>query len=241
MKLITKLIEPKRLLVIWQAPDSVFKQHIGRRFIVGEIFHDGVTIKLQYYQNSDTEVAFKVGFTGLTAYPYDHTVSSQSFDNNIINVLSRRLPPSSRTDYKDYLGSYRIAPDAEGISPLSLLAYTGGRIAGDGFSFFPTFEGVAPPFDFTFEIAGFRHNAEMSRENINALQDKPVLFKDDNANPHDKEAVAIECEGKKIGHVPKGANSVLKMLRSKYKVHAFITKINGTLERPNILIYISIL
>ena len=34
------------------------------------------------------------------------------------------------------------------------------KAAGDryGFAFLPSFEGVTPPIEFTFEVAGFRHN-----------------------------------------------------------------------------------
>ena len=153
-------------------------------------------------------------------------------------LLNRRLPPYSRPDYKDYLKSYRIAPEAENITTLSLLAYTGGKLAGDGFSFANTFEGINTPFDFTFEIAGFRHCDGIKLANIESLQNVQVTLKKDPSNQHDSDVVVVEYDGKILGYVPHGLNSVVTRLLNNNSISAFIEKINGTLERPNVLVYV---
>lgn len=237
MRLIRNIVEPKRLLVIWQAPDKNSNQATGKRFIVGEILSDNGSATLHYYDNEATREAKALGFAGFTAYPYD---AHKGFNDNLIEVLSKRLPPSSRTDYEDYLQSFRIAPNANGISTLSLLAYTGGKLAGDGFTFAHTFEGAEPPFDFTFEIAGFRYCEGMNFQPLTLLQDCKVGFKDDSSNTHDKEAIMVEYEGKKLGYAPKGINNILKILLASYSVDAYIEKINGTPERPNIMVYVTV-
>src|SRR5882762_6181514 len=118
MKLIHKLIEPRKVLVVWQAPTNTLQQQpVGPRFLIGEIRNDGTKVWLTYYHNQDTENAKMLGFTGLTAYPYE---PDKAFHGNVVDVLSTRLPPASRTDYENYLLSYRISPQAEGISALSL-------------------------------------------------------------------------------------------------------------------------
>ncbi len=237
MKLINKIIEPLRLIVIWQAPDKALKLATGTRFVVGEIIADGDKAKLKYYDNNDTKAAMELGFKGFTSYPYE---LGKDYNGNLVDVLSRRLPPDSRPDYEDYLKSYRISPSAAGITTLSLLAYTTGKLAGDGFTFAHSFENAQPPFDFTFEIAGFRHNDGMKLEKLESLQDVQVTLQKDNSNQHDSDAIAIEHEGKKLGYVPHGINTVLLNLISKYKVSAFIEKINGTVERPNVLVYVTV-
>src|SRR6266849_711528 len=224
MRLINKLIEPKKVLVVWQAPNNALQQQpVGHRFIIGEIRNDGKKAWLTYYNNQDTKDAETLGFTGLTAYPYE---PDKAFHSNVVDVLSTRLPPASRTDYDNYLRSYRISPQAEGISVLSLLAYTTGKLAGDGFTFLNSFEDAKPAFDFTFEIAGFRHHGLKEFPKISILQDKEVAFAYETSNPHDNEAIAITYQGKKLGYVPKGFTRVIKSLLEKYQLSAFTERIN---------------
>jgi hypothetical protein len=238
MRLINKLIEPKKILIVWQAPNNVLQQQpVGHRFVVGEINNDGKRAWLTYYNNQDTKNAQRSGFTGLTAYPYE---PDKTFSGNVVAVLSTRLPPASRTDYDNYLLSYRISPQAEGISALSLLAYTTGKLAGDGFAFLHSFENTKPAFDFTFEIAGFRHHGLKAFPTISILQDKEVSFAYEPFNAHDNEAMAITYQGKKLGYVPKGFTCVLKGLIETYQISAFIERINGTPERPSILIFVEV-
>ena len=236
MKLIEKLILPKKLLLIWQVREKDSNERA--RFIVGEIICNGDRVELKYYNSSAVKKARKKGFNGLTAYPYD---TDKKFNGNLVDVLSRRLPPSSRGDYKEYLKSHRISSTATDITPLSLLAYTSGKLEGDGFSFVHTFEGAEAPFDFTFEIAGFRHHKGMDIEPITSLQDKVILLKTETDNQYDKDAIAVISEDdERLGYVPRGLNSVLKQLMVTYKVTAFITKINGTRQRPSILVYVEV-
>lgn len=237
MRLINNIIEPRRLLVVWQAPDQISKQPIGSRFIVGEILkHDDKTI-LKYFDNEDIRLAKQLGFTGLTSYPYE---PNKEFSGNLIDVLSRRLPPSVRADYEDYLRSFRIPPAAVGISTLALLGYTTGKLAGDGFTFVHTFDNAKPPFDFTFEIAGFRHNGLLVFPDPTVLQDKEIQFQNDSTNIYDSDALAVEYNGTKLGYVPKGLNIILKKLLERYRGEAFIEKINGSKERPNILVFVKV-
>lgn len=237
MKLIEKLIEPKKLLIIWQAPGDDSNQPAGTRFVVGEIVNDGARARLRYYNNKEVETAIHKGFNGLTAYPYE---PDKDFNGNLVDILSKRLPPKSRGDYDDYLRSHRISPTADGITILSLLAYTSGKLEGDGFSFAHAFEEAEAPFDYAFEIAGFRYHQGMDIKPITSLQNSVVDLKIEADNKHDKDAIVVLCKGHKLGYVPKGLNSVLKKFMSTHKVTAFITKINGTLQKPNILVYLEI-
>ena len=237
MKLINNIIEPKRVLVIWQAPDKTLNLPTGDRFIVGEITNDGVSTRLKYYDNDTVNAAVQAGFSGFTAYPYE---VNKEYNGNLMEVLSKRLPPSARADFADYLRSYRISPGMGEISPLSLLAYTGGKLAGDGFTFAHTFEDTAPPFDFTFEIAGFRHNGLKAFPDLSVLQDVVVQLADDNSNAHDKEAMAVQYQGQVLGYVPKGTNGIVRQLIASHRVSATIEKINGTADRPNVMVFVAV-
>jgi hypothetical protein len=232
MRLIGKLIEPKKVLIAWQAPnDALQQQPTGPRFIVGEIRNESKKTWLTYYHNQDTEDAKAFGFTGLTTYPYE---PDKIFNGKIVDVLATRLPPDSRTDYENYLLSYRISPQAEGISALSLLAYTTGKLAGDGFAFLNSFEDAKPAFDFTLEIADFRHYGPKAFPEISTLQGKEVVFVPNG------EAVAIAHQGKKLGHIPKAFTPVIEDLEAKYQLAAFIERIYGIPERPSLLLFVEV-
>jgi len=59
-------------------------------------------------------------------------------------------------------------------------------------------------------------------------------------NEHDDEALWIDCQSQHLGHVPKGLNNTLRNLLPAYKVSASIERLNGTLERPNILVFVEV-
>ncbi|HWS83952.1 MAG TPA: HIRAN domain-containing protein [Ktedonobacteraceae bacterium] len=103
-----------------------------------------------------------------------------------------------------------------------------------------TFEDTKPAFDFTFEIAGFRHHGLKEFPEISTLQDKEVTFAHETSNPHDNEAIAMTYQRKKLGYVPKGFTGVIKGLIETYQLSAFIERINGTPERPSILIFVEV-
>ena len=75
---------------------------------------------------------------------------------------------------------------------------------------------------------------------ISLLQDKEVSFAYEPSNPYDNDAIAITYQGKKLGYVPKGFTRVLKGLIETYQLSAFIERINGTPERPSILIFVEV-
>lgn len=131
MKLIEHIIEPKKLLVLWQAIDGAMGKATGDRFIVGEISNNGASSTLTYYDNADTKNAATKGFKGLTSYPFE---PNKIYNGNVEAVLAKRLPPDTRGDYEDFLRAYRISPAAaKEASPLALLANTTGNLMGDGF------------------------------------------------------------------------------------------------------------
>lgn len=236
MQLIEHLIEPQRLLVIWQHDPRGKESGTGKRYVVGEIRYANGQADLEYYGNQETAGAQQEGFSGMTGQPYE----PQKVYRDVLNTLEKRLPPASRADYRDYLYMFRIAPEAaDNASVPALLAYTGGRLAGDGFSFAHTFENAGPPFDFTFEIAGFRHCDGMSLTPQELNQATVSLHAEDD-NPYDGQAVMVCYDHIKLGYVPNGMATTLRNLLANYSLQAHITRINGTPERPKILVYVMV-
>lgn len=81
-------------------------------------------------------------------------------------------------------------------------------------------EDITPPLQFTFDIAGFRHNEGMSIKPIHSLQGASVALEHDKANAFDGVAVGIYYNGKKLGYAPKGINKAILDLQNRYKLTA---------------------
>ena len=238
MKLVEHIRDPERVLVVWQRPDAATKSGTGGRYVVGELRRENGRVYLEYYDNEETTQARTLGFNGFTAFPADKTL----YNGSVEEVLSKRLASQSRSDYRDYLLSHRLDPSrAEKLSVLGLLAYTGGKLAGDGFSFAHTFDDATPPVDFTFEIAGFRHNAGMQHfKPLSSLDGLRVVFTPEPNNPHDKEAIAVHAEGVMLGHIPRGLSKTMHRLMNEHAVTGFVTRLNGTPERPSVVVLVQV-
>lgn len=239
MKLIEHLKDPERVLVIWQRPDEAAKGGAGDRYLVGEVRRQDGRVYLQYYDNDDVARAREAGFVGFTAFPANQTAP---YNGSVEAVLAKRLASPSRPDYQEYLRSHRIDPaQAEKLSVLGLLAYTGGKLASDGFSFAHMFDDAEPPFDFTFEVAGFRHQAGMQHFNpISALQGAAVDFVLEPENIRDPEAIAVRSSGVMLGYVHKGLRGVMRRLMEDHQVSGHVTRLNGTTERPCVIVLVQV-
>ena len=235
MKLIEHIIEPKKLVILWQAIDGGLGKATGERFVVGEISNNGSNSTLTYFDSEDTKKAIAKGFKGFTAYPFE---ANKIYSDTVEGVLAKRLPPDSRGDYEDFLRAYRISPKAaKNASALALLAHTAGSLMGDGFSFYPVYDESEPPTSFTFEIAGFRYNGLKHCPDPRVLKGGQVSLLPDDANQFDSQAVSVAYDGKVLGYVPKGLNTSARALLRHYTLMANIERINGTLERPYILVF----
>ncbi len=238
MKYLNHLVNPDRLLLLWQAVDRKTNKLLGERFVVGEVRDESGQFYLHYFDGDDTQRAISQhGFTGLTAFPY---APDKTYNGSVKDALAKRVASPERSDYADYLRFYRLPTDRD-LSLMQLLAYTGGGLAGDGFSFAYTFDKTTAPFDFTFEIAGFRHNEGMKVQPIMTLQTQPVTLVEEPSNLSDPMAVAVMYGDIKLGFVPKGlATAVKNAILHQHQVSAFITRINGTKERPSIHVMVEV-
>lgn len=232
MRFIEHLIEPERLLLSWQAQESTMRS----RYIIGELVRKADDFILNYFKDSaDYVEATQHGFNG---YPAFMRSESSSYDNQVLEAFTRRLPPRNRSDFYRYLELRGINPDAD-ISDFALLGYAGAKLPDDGFELVHPFENVATPFEFITEIAGFRHNSVLSPDNIN-LGDT-VNFVPEPNNEHDSHAIRVDLNGNKLGYIDRGRLSLLQSyIDCGCDISATINRKNGTAERPLIYIYITI-
>lgn len=226
--LISKPIRSSRLLLSWQAPlDSGGPRD---RRAVGEIWRErsGNAVFRYLSGTDDLALAQAAGFIGYPAIPD----LSDSAIADAEEIFSRRLPPSSRSDFPAFLERFGLDPTAE-WSPMDLLGYTGGRLPSDSFGFAETFERFDKPFRYVFDVAGFRHY----RDALTKLEEgEPVAFDAEPDNPHDPNAVAIRRAGDLLGHVSRLQAPRVREWALANRIRGRVFRINGRVEYPRLFI-----
>jgi len=220
--------EPQRLKVVWQSPDS------RRNYHVADLVRSGSGAELHYNTNSeDLKEAENFGFSGLNAFPVDTDI----YQNQVMEILSRRLPPRGRDDYNEFLANWAIPSDMD-ISNFALLGFSQGRLPGDSISFYPCFEEFTLPFSFLVEIAGFRHHEGMG---VDVRSLKNISFVHDTENSVDENAVQIRADGICLGYVNRAlTDSFHTWFMKNYSITAEVFRVNGTQERPRVHLLVKI-
>lgn len=237
MSLLEQIIEPERLLIVWQGLQD--GRCAGKRYIVGDLRPDNNKLTLCYFPDAeDFKKAKEYGFKGFSIFGIDTPCHTQ----NVMETLQRRIPSRQRGDFNDFLRYYRIHPEA-GIkmSDLALLGYTGGHLPGDNFTFIHTFENATLPCDLVIEVAGARHYIQ-NFENLEELENVDIIFKADPDNHNDDKAVLIQTvqSGKIIGYINRAQRETFNNWLKTAQLTARVERINGSLNRPNVLIYVSV-
>lgn len=233
MRYIEHLVEPDRLLLSWQAQESERRS----RYVVGQLIRTGDMVVLEYFKGSvDYEEASEHGFKG---YPAFQAKAETTYDTQVMEAFIRRLPSRSRRDFSRFLELRGIRPDVS-ISDFALLGYTGAKLPDDGFELVHPFDEANEPFEFITEIAGFRHASEINAEDI--AIGSAVSFVREPMNEYDSRAIRIEMNGKKLGYVDRGRLELFhKHFNAGDMISGEVNRRNGTVERPLIYIYTSII
>lgn len=234
MNFIENFFEPSRLLLIWQLTEGDGTGYTRSRRVVAEIVKSGVDNAVFRYLvgTPDYDAAIKDGFKGYSAFK----LGSEVFAQGVIEAFIRRLPPRKREDFDKYLNMHRLPSNFKG-SDMALLGYTGARLPSDSFEITPDYSDALQPLDFVIEVAGFRyHNVSVNELEIG---DK-VEFILDAENQYDKDAVAIYCNQRRIGHVPRPILPKMSYWIKNCKVSATIERLNGKPERPLVYLFVKI-
>lgn len=228
MNQVLHIIEPKRLLLVWQASDGV-----GIRRIIGELCRINDEIEFKYFHGtSDFESAQKEGFAGFPAFK----IKQQKHTNGILDTFTKRIPPRSRTDFEKYLRKLKISPKQE-ISDFALLGYSEAKLPGDRFSIVHPFDDCDPPFEFLTEIAGFRHHEGMQMD----LEIGESIVLDPEAdNEFDSNAIRVLARGEKIGYINRVQALTFHRWLDTGHVKAVIDRKNGDTERPQVYLFVEI-
>ncbi|HMN20925.1 MAG TPA: HIRAN domain-containing protein [Ottowia sp.] len=226
MNFIEHVREPARLLLVWQGPEGSSRV----RHTVAELLrHPGGSVRLRYL--TDVAGARAEGFIGFPAF----RKLDQEYEQGVLETFMRRLPPRSRGDYARYLEQFRLRPGAE-ISDFALLAYTGAKLPGDGFSIIDPLDQVTAPSEVIIEVAGFRHTSQVPLDEITV--GSPVQLVAEPDNPHDRNAVVMLTQGRKIGHVPRQQAVGVRRWMDRGTLSAHVERVNGTPERPLVYVFL---
>lgn len=233
MNRIQHIIEPERLWLIWQPGESDGQSR--RRHLVGEIVRSENNVTFRYLESTvDFESAKKLGFLGYPAFK----LNAPEHNIGVLDAFLRRIPPRSRDDFEEYLERSRLPSGFSG-SDFALLGYTGAKLPGDGFELCADLAEADSPFEIILEIAGFRHNTEIKKEDL--VMGDPIEFLMDPLNAHDSNAIAVKMNGKMLGFVGRQyANQFHRWYDRNLSVAGIIERINGTPERPLVYLFVTV-
>lgn len=228
---IDNLVEPTRLLLVWQSPDL---QGDRARRVVGELQCSAVgSVVLRYLQGTeDFEEACRHGFTGYPAFP----LSKSEYRSNVLETFLRRLPPPSRTDYARYLERLGLRPGAA-LSDFAMLGYSGAALPSDEFSIVNPFDEAPAPCEFMTEAAGVRHYWPPARPL--APGDRVDLTAEPE-NPRDSQAIRLSVDGQTIGYINRAQTTPFHEWLSRNPVEVFVTRVNGNRDRPHIVLFVRV-
>lgn len=230
---ISHLLEPVRLLLVWQRPMA----ETGRRTrrVVGEIVRrdDGEAVFRYLTDTEDFNEARSEGFQGYPAF----RMNRPQHEINVLDAFTCRLLSRKRGDFADYLAAYSLPADFSG-SDFSLLAHTGARLPGDGFEVFPDLSGVKVPFDLIIEVAGTRYQDNVQLGSV-AVGDL-VELRPEPTNRYDQNAIEVlHPSGGRLGYVPRPYCDMLHPLLDEGRLSASIQKLNGRPDRRLVYLRLS--
>lgn len=224
MNRIEHVVEPSRLLLVWQR--SMQDGHRRDRRVVGEIVRteSGDAVFRYLDTTDDFRAAVLEGFQGYPAF----RLASSEHRVNVLHSFTSRMTSRKRGDFRDYLAAHFLPVDFGG-SDFALLAHTGARLPGDGFEIVPDLSTVEGPVDLVIEVAGTRHQKGVDL-NLVAVGD-PIQLVPEPDNVVDPDAVIVTHKVGQLGYVPKPYCSMLYPRFAGGQATAEVIKLNGSPQR----------
>jgi hypothetical protein len=253
MRYIEHIVEPDRLLLSWQS--SIPGENRLRMFVAELIRNGNDDANLVYLKESEDFLrAQSLGFEKYTGFDTEKEVHE-----NVLGSFMKRLPPRTRGDFGRFLEALRIKPDAKAeISDFALLGYSGAKLPDDDFTVIHPFENASTPFELMLPVQGYRYYKDQLP--FAALtKNMQAEFEAEPENPKDPEAIKIIINGVRAGYVSRGltgsfhkwiqsglkisacrglTGSFHKWIQSGLKISAYVERINGTEQIPEIYLYV---
>ena len=206
----------------------VWRPAMGTRRIPVGFFHkhDG-KYKFHYIKEGVIK-AKRMGFVSFPAFPETDKI----YDENIINILSKRINDPNRSDIKEYYQFWEVR-EKEQKDPFRVLAHTTGTLATDNFEFLVDYYGVKNLKQVS-EIAGLSKTMIPSE----ILKEGDILdWKLEKDNSYDPKAVAVYKGDIKIGYVKAIHNQIFhKKGSNRLQIRTKKIEANGHLKKIHIVI-----
>lgn len=238
---IRNIPEPRCLLLAWQAPDQLGNRS---RWAVGKITPlENDVLKLHYFQlgaefskyngGRDYSEIQALGYQGYLTFDVkkpDHTAG-------VAAALNRRLPPSTRSDFSDYMRQFRLKPAKE-LTLFAILGRTEAKLPSDGFSVVDPLNPDDLNCDLMLEVAGFRY---AMRENAIELEiGQPLELRLEPDNQRDPNAVMICAAGSKIGYINRLQAPTFKSWMKNRRTDISLERLNGSQENPRAFVFVKV-
>ena len=232
MKYISKIVEPKKLWLMWQDNTPGRRRH-----------KVGILTKEKFeYLFDELQPAKDAGFDGYPAFPLDN----KEYQNALKTFLGR-CPPKYRRDYNVYLKAFGLNPDndeVKNMSDFSLLGYTGAFLHSNPFTLVNDYLDRDDSFDFILQVSRSKDNYFVAypydEEAKKYLLDKDIKVEPED-HPEDPNAVKMLVNQEILGYVQRGlTQSFREWIQQKRILEMKITKLNGDASNPNVYAYVEI-
>ncbi len=229
MRYIEHIVEPDRLLLSWQTSSDRL------RMLVAELIRNDNNADLVYLKNSEEFSKAQ----SLEFEDYPGFAIEKEIHKNVLTSFMKRLPPRSRGDFGRFLDALRIRSEAE-VSDFALLGYSGAKLPDDDFTIIHPFENASAPFELMLFVQGYRYYKDQLPSNA-LSQDMQAGFEAEPDNPKDPEAIKIIINDVKVGYVNRGlTGSFHEWMQAGLAISAYVERINGTEQNPEIYLYVSV-
>ncbi len=229
MRYIEHIVEPDRLLLSWQTSSERL------RMLVAELIRNDNNADLVYLKNSEEFSKAQ----SLEFEDYPGFAIEKEIHKNVLTSFMKRLPPRSRGDFGRFLDALRIKSDAE-VSDFALLGYSGAKLPDDDFTIIHPFKNASPPFELMLFVQGYRYYKDQLPSNA-LSQDMQAGFEAEPDNEFDPEAIKIIINDVKVGYVNRGlTGSFHEWMQAGLAISAYVERINGTEQNPEIYLYVSV-
>lgn len=237
---IKNIVEPKRLLLAWQAADSSISR---TRWAVGEVtLHEG-TYLLNYFSNEEEFGKYNDGTLqnirelGYVGYPAFHLKQKQH-SIGVLEAFMRRMPPRSRSDFSQYQYYFRISETLV-VSDFAMLGLTEAKLPSDGFSLVDPLDDDRSQRQLVIEIAGYRHYAGQRVDTLEMLG-REIEFQPEPQNPMDGNAIQMLVDGRLIGYVNRLQTTPFHRWIREKRLSAVIERLNGDATRPRAFAFVKV-
>lgn len=228
MHFIEHIIEPEKLLLIWQSSEESHRS----RYVVGELYRSDDTINLRYLpETTDFKEAQKQGFESYIAFP-----DTQQIYSNVLDTFMRRLPPKKREDFPQYLENFRIPKEAT-FSLFALLGYIGAKSPSDNFSLIHPFNNIQGSCELLVEATGYRHLPIKRDIQIGDA----AHFEEQTDEETCEKKIAISVNNELIGYVTHALLPTFQnWIQKKLITEAWVEKKNGQPGKPTLYLYVKV-